>query len=932
MDFNSKKSSVVTSIIFVCIFIGTLPITAVRAETTDEIRVIIIFDGVTPAAGIAQVTEKIGLFYVKYEYPNLPGIAATLTGGQIKALDKIPFVKGVEYDEKIVHIMLGSATVWFGVDNAVYDFDVDGDLDGLTTENGWPIYTENDIVIAIIDTGIDVTHFDLDEGKVIGWVDFVNGKLEPYDDHGHGTHVSSIAAGTGEGNSVYTGVAPGAALVGVKVIAKTGSGTISDVNAGIQWVINNKEKFGIEVLSMSIGISGSSDGTDSTSTLVNKAVENGIITVVAAGNEGPKKYSIGSPAAAENAITVGAMADVGELGFYLASFSSRGPTADERIKPDVVGPGVSLTAAEAGSTNGYVSKSGTSMSTPFVSGTVALMLHANTGLIDNHPNDIKSIIMSTAVDWGSSWDNTGKDIDYGAGRLDSYEAVKTAGNFVGTGPVVPAHEYKEDSLGGKGESDLWPYEVTDTNYPIAITLIIPDWKVVTPVKTDPDFDLYLYDPNGNKIASSLGVRRQETISVSITKLGTYTVEVYSYSGSGNYFFDISAGLGIEPPGQPALYSPADGTITNDNTPRFEWIKGSNAENHRLVVDNDPNFADGENVIDVTLITENYYDVPLPGLAPDNYWWKVCAYNAAGDNWSENTWVLEIIPAPPAQWNLIETWAGTVEAPAAWQVVETWTGTIQASAAWQVVETWTGTVSAPAQWSLIETWTGTVNAPAQWQAIETWTGTIKAPVMWRLIETWTGTVQAPAEWQLIETWTGTVEAPAAWQIVEGWTGTVEAPAAWQLIETWTGTIEAPIAEWQLIETWTGTVEAPAAWQVIEAWTGTVEATMPKLHIASIDMSKETIYRGPNAWTNAIATVTIVDADNNPVEGAKVYGHWGGLRSGDVSGVTDVNGRVTFETKYVKNASGEFTFTVDNVVLEGWIYDLEANEETSDSIEV
>ena len=112
------------------------------------------------------------------------------------------------------------------------------------------------------------------------------------------------------------------------------------------------------------------------------------------------------------------------------------------------------------------------------------------------------------------------------------------------------------------------------------------------------------------------------------------------------------------------------------------------------------------------------------------------------------------------------------------------------AAWQVIETWTGTVSAPAQWNLIETWTGTVSAPVQWQLIETWTGTVSAPAAWQLIEARSGTVSAPAAWEVIETWTGTVSAPAEWQLIETWTGTVQAPAAWQLIETWTGTVRTP----------------------------------------------------------------------------------------------------------------------------------------------
>jgi subtilisin/minor extracellular protease Epr len=106
----------------------------------------------------------------------------------------------------------------------------------------------------------------------------------------------------------------------------------------------------------------------------------------------------------------------------------------------------------------------------------------------------------------------------------------------------------------------------------------------------------------------------------------------------------------------------------------------------------------------------------------------------------------------------------------------------------------------------------------------------------------------------------------------------------------------------------------------------------MHVGSIDMSKQTIGRRRLSWTRAVAVVTILDADGNPVEGTTVYGHWSGLTSGNAFGTTDSNGRATFKSRYIRNASGVFTFTVDNVIKEGWTYDSSANKETSDSITV
>ncbi|GAG64426.1 unnamed protein product, partial [marine sediment metagenome] len=172
----------------------------------------------------------------------------------------------------------------------------------------------------------------------------------------------------------------------------------------------------------------------------------------------------------------------------------------------------------------------------------------------------------------------------------------------------------------------------------------------------------------------------------------------------------SAAVGL---GKPILVSPENATETSDNTPTFTWENGANATYHRLVIDNSPDFSDGDNIYDNANIYDNTCTIENE-LPPDNYWWHVAAGNGGIENWSENTWRIEIIPYVPPEWQVIETWTGTVTAPVAWQLIETWTGTVSTPAEWKLIESWTGTVSAPAAWKLIETWTGTVEAPAAWQ--------------------------------------------------------------------------------------------------------------------------------------------------------------------------------------------------------------------------
>ncbi len=276
--------------------------------------------------------------------------------------------------------------------------------------------TGEGVTIAVIDTGIDASHESLDDLdddsstediKVIGFKDYINFRNEPYDDHGHGTHVSGIAAGTGGGGK-YIGVAPGAKLVGVKVLSGEGRGSFDGVISGIEWVIQNKDKYGIDIISMSLGANYNSDGTTPVEKAVDYAVAQGINVVVAGGNSGPRENSVGIPASAFDVITVGAVDDNLEI----ASFSSRGPTKDGRLKPDVSAVGVEVTSSIPGGNDNYDSHSGTSMATPMVSGDVALLLEAKPNL---SPREVKDLLTRTVIDKGEE----GPDNNYGHGVINA---------------------------------------------------------------------------------------------------------------------------------------------------------------------------------------------------------------------------------------------------------------------------------------------------------------------------------------------------------------------------------------------------------------------------------------------------------------------------------------------------------------------------------
>ncbi|MEV7618051.1 S8 family serine peptidase [Streptomyces sp. NPDC089799] len=272
----------------------------------------------------------------------------------------------------------GIATVWLdGIRTAT----LDKSTRQIGADKAWAAgYDGKGVKIAVLDTGIDATHPDL-AGQVIGAQDF-SGSGSPADRFGHGTHVASIAAGTGaKTGGRFKGVAPGAKLLNGKVLDDNGSGADSGILAGMEWAVTQ----GAQVVNLSLGGPDGPD-IDPLEAAVNKlSAEKGVLFAISAGNSGPSATgTIGSPGSADAALTVGAVDDAD----VLARFSSTGPrTGDGAVKPDVTAPGVDITAAAApGSVierevgqnpAGYLTISGTSMAAPHAAGAAALLKQQN---------------------------------------------------------------------------------------------------------------------------------------------------------------------------------------------------------------------------------------------------------------------------------------------------------------------------------------------------------------------------------------------------------------------------------------------------------------------------------------------------------------------------------------------------------------------------
>ncbi len=310
---------------------------------------------------------------VRHEFSRaLHGVAVELRDGQsVESLRQLPYVVSVVPDGEVIAFSEPATTT-----HAARFERPSSDASG------------NGVVVAVIDTGIDGTHPAL-AGKVLGGYDFVNNDHDPMDDHGHGTHVAGIIAAQSD---EVTGVAPGVHLLAYKVLNAEGRGTTSGVIAAIERALDpngdGNTSDHADIANLSLGDRGRPD--DPLSRAVDNAVAAGMIVCVAAGND-ETFHRIGSPAGAAKAITVGA-STTEEGQPVVAYFTSRGPaTGNGAIKPDLLAPGRDIYST--GLQHGYITRSGTSMATPYVSGLAALLLEEHPAWT---PDRIKAALVSTA--------------------------------------------------------------------------------------------------------------------------------------------------------------------------------------------------------------------------------------------------------------------------------------------------------------------------------------------------------------------------------------------------------------------------------------------------------------------------------------------------------------------------------------------------------
>ena len=441
---------------------------------------------------ILMFTEKPTLHH--YDEINNIGIDITHIYKYINAirLDEVPSEKIFKLTEITdVKLVEWQAPVYPFLDTAASAIKVreSSEYSPVVWDNG--IYGEG-INVAVLDTGVDNEHETFDVFEDQGVRRFIAGmncdggcptdengdyqftteedsNEDPDDFDGHGTHVASTVLGMGgdtgqdgdgdddgDGIQDYLGIAPGARLIDMKVMADWGSGSSADINEAIEacienvdtdWENDGEQNNGIHVMSMSLGTTSGSDGSDSQSQLVNQANAAGIVVVIAMGNDGDEE--VPSPAAADWSVAVGAMDNNGNINRNdddLASYSNYGPRDDDgdsdrwdELKPSVVAPGSGIRAALGhsnffGDSNaqGWTDKDGTSMATPIVSGLVALLLETDISLRPtSNSNPARDRLQEYSEAWDGEHDGSASEPDendkynyyYGYGYIDGYEIV-----------------------------------------------------------------------------------------------------------------------------------------------------------------------------------------------------------------------------------------------------------------------------------------------------------------------------------------------------------------------------------------------------------------------------------------------------------------------------------------------------------------------------
>jgi subtilisin len=483
---------------------AALPL-ATMAQPAPTSHIVMLKPGTPAVVDVAAEISRSSGGRIGYVYENvLQGFSITVPAAAVAAIQRNPNVLSIEPDLAVTTF---AQVVPTGVRRSMADY-------GKLSINSTDDYRV-DADVAVLDTGIDVDHPDL---NVVGGVNclyttggpparrtaYCENSETGDDDQYHGTHVAGTIAALDNGYGV-AGVAPGARLWAVKVLDSQGSGSLSGIIAGIDWVVTQGN---IEVINMSLGGSGSSDAMNKA---VANAVKNNVTVVVAAGNSNADAAGF-TPANAPDAITVSALADFDGLPGAKsnptcrtdqddtnANFSNWGTTVD------IAAPGVCILSTIPVERGSYGTISGTSMAAPHVAGAAAIL--ASNG---HKPPAIRTMLLSSG---NYGWtDNSGDGVK---------EPLLDIRNFTPTFVAADGGDGGSDSGGDSGGDE--------PNNAASISLAASGYKQRGFQKTDLTW--------GGATTDMVSIHRDGVIIVTTANNGAYTDNI-NQKGSGSYNYSV----------------------------------------------------------------------------------------------------------------------------------------------------------------------------------------------------------------------------------------------------------------------------------------------------------------------------------------------------------------------------------------------------------
>lgn len=516
----------------VILVLGMLPFNSVQAVSPDAAPYIIVFkDTVDPTAEAQGLAKAYGLQTGFIYQHALKGMSAMVPEGRLTALQHDPRVAYVVEDfERSV----SAQTTPTGIQRIFADSNPNIDIDA--TDD-----TRVDVDVAVIDTGIDFQHPEL---NVMGGINCTLGNLFTAvcaeggdDDHYHGTHVAGTIGAIDNGEGVV-GVAPGARLWAVKVLNKRGSGYSSWIVAGIDWVAANSAT--IEVANMSLGGTGFSQAEYDA---IQGAVNKGVAFAVAAGNEDDDARNY-SPGGFDNVLSVSALADFNglpgggasptcrtDVDDTLADFSNWGPAVD------IAAPGVCILSTYPLEKGGYGTISGTSMASPHAAGALALLASANN---PSNATDVYNLYDQVISTGNYNWtDDSGDGIKEPLLDVTSFVPVLIPGGGGGgenTSPVVTISSPVDGASFVSGTSISFAGSAIDAEDGDLTGSLVWTSSKDGPIGTGGSFSVVLSDGTHTITASVMdsgGLAGSASISVVVEPTAGGTVTVSSLSGSGS---------------------------------------------------------------------------------------------------------------------------------------------------------------------------------------------------------------------------------------------------------------------------------------------------------------------------------------------------------------------------------------------------------------